>query len=257
MTLKGHSDILKDASGYSKALIFSKNEEEDFVHKEYTFKDGKVIQITDYINWIISKYEYNHENDFVVRFYRFDEDPNKATLDSSKNITSVNGLEVKETLYEIEEGELQKVYTGEKSYEEGLLVKEVYKYTDFDYVIEHSWKSKKSIKTTKYPEGDGEIQYLFDSEGFLKEYLFFKHEGYCQKIEYKYLDGKLHKMIEFPHLPFKKSIFKKDIKLQGQPDFIHETTFHYNKDTQLLEKEVKIDTLNDTKIETTYYKYED
>lgn len=256
MNFKGHFDIKRDASNYSKVVIFSKDGEKDFIHKEYTFQNGKVGKIIDYINWIVSKYEYLNENEFIVNFFRFEDNSSDKELDSIKEISIFNGVETHETLYEIRDNEKQKVYSGEKSYNGEDLIKETFKYPDSDYIIEHSWNKQKNIKTTKYPENDGVIQYTFDSNGFLKEFLYFKHEGYCQKIEYQYRDGKLFKMIEFPHLASKKSFFKKEIKITGKPDFIHETTFQFNLDNNLLEKEVKKDILNNETIEITYYKYE-
>jgi hypothetical protein len=155
MNFKGHFDIKRDASDYSKVVIFSKDGEKDFVHKEYTFQNGKVDKITDYINWIVSKYEYLNENQFVVHFFRFEDNPSDKELDSIKEISTINDVEIHETLYEIRDNEKQKVYSGEKSYDGEDLIRETFKYPDSDYIIEHSWNEQKNIKATTVRRGAG------------------------------------------------------------------------------------------------------
>ena len=256
MKYKGHFDIMRDASGYSKARIISAGRENEIVMKEYTFHDGRVRDIVDNINRIVSRYSYDSENAFSVEFYRFEGRPSNKLLDSIKEITVVQGLEISETLYEVSDGERKKVYHCERVFEEEDLMKEVYHYSDSDYVLLYSWDKKGRIKTLDYPDSDRKVEYVFNREGYLKEFRDFKYAGYCQRMEYEYEDGRLRCMKEFPHLPFKRRFFTNSMVIIGDPDFIHESTFSYQMGPGLLEKEVKKDIISGNTIEIIEYQYE-
>lgn len=86
------------------------------------------------------------------------------------------------------------------------------------------------------------------------ECLQFKYEGTVKKTEYEYKNDKLFKLVEFPHLEYKKTLLGK-IKIVGEAQFMNQTEYHYTQNG-LLEKEVVKDYETKDIVNTIFYKYE-
>lgn len=117
---------------------------------------------------------------------------------------------------------------------------EDYHYPNETHSIFYKFRKKNKITTKVFPNSDGNYEYHYDENGFLKKTINFKTENYCQINEYEYQDGRLSKLTAYPNLQFKYIYFSNKIKLLQQPQFIHENKFFYNKDGVLI-KEIKTD----------------
>ena len=98
------------------------------------------------------------------------------------------------------------------------------------------------------------VKYTFNKNGFLTECLYFKYEGSLKKTLYEYKDQRLFKLIEFPHLEYKKTILGK-IKIVGEAQFMDETEYYYCENG-LLEKEIIKDYETKELQNTIHYEYE-
>lgn len=252
---KGHFNFLKQPSDYLKAIIYTLNNDKEYKRKEYFYSKGKVLKIIDYINDIISEYEYLNEDDYLIHFYTFEGSPSNKTLDSIKEITFSNGQKVKETLVDIQNGQKAKIYTGNYEYSDDYLSNESYKYSENEiYRIKHEWNKNKSLYKITHLDEPDKVRYTFDKYGFLMECLFFKYEGSVKKTEYEYKNGKLFKLVQFPHLEYKETLFGK-IKLTQEAQFMDETEYYYLQNG-LLEKEIVKDYETKDIVQTIFYKYE-
>jgi hypothetical protein len=102
---------------------------------------------------------------------------------------------------------------------------------------------KKNILTKVSLNKDGNCKYHYDENGFLKKFINFKENNYCQINEYQYQNNRLHKLIEYLILKFKKGLFSNKIKLLEKGQFINESEFFYDNN-EVLVKEMKTDILN-------------
>lgn len=254
MSYKGHQNHLKLGEKYSKVVISSNDGESNFILKEYHFKNGKIYKIIDRINWVMSEYEYSGEN-FIVSFYNFEDDLEKKTLNSIKEIKTSHGLEIEELLFEFDGENKELIYECKKEYSNKKLVFETYAYPEVDYQILHDWNKNKSIETITYPNSGSKYENKFDSNGYLVECLNFQYEGMCEKTSYEYHNGTLLRVIEFPHMEFENPLSEQGISFKGLPEFINETTYYYNSNG-LIEKTVKKEVNSGDITDITFYEYE-
>ncbi|MGY3793751.1 hypothetical protein [uncultured Aquimarina sp.] len=255
MIFKGHFDLLKQPLDFTKTTIYSIEEGKEFIHKEYYYLNGKVIKIINYLNGVLSEYQYLNDNDFEIRFYLFEESITEKKLDSIKKISESNGIKLKENLTEIRDGKKTTVYTGTYKYSGEYLIEENYIYPDSKYIIQHNWNKDKSVCEVIHIDEPERVKYTFDKNGFLKECLNFQYEGSVKKTEYEYKDNMLFKLIEFPHLTYKKNLIGKGLKIMGKAQFMDEIEHYYSND-KLLKKEVVKDYETKEIVRETYYKYE-
>lgn len=254
MIFKGHFDPLKAPLDFNKLTIFTKSEKQKDIRKEYFYKDYKVSKIIDYRNGIISEYEHSDDN-FVVKFYLFEDTINEAEFDSIKKFTYSNEKKIREVLINIENEKEVKIYTGEFEYLGDDLSFERYTYDDEEaYRIKHEWNKTKSVNLITHLDEPDKVKYTFNKNGFLTECLYFKYEGSVKKTLYEYKDQRLFKLIEFPHLEYKKTILGK-IKIVGEAQFMDETEYYYCENG-LLEKEIIKDYETKELQNTIHYEYE-
>lgn len=255
MNFKGLFSLLNPPLAYSKSIIYSFNEGEESIHKEYTYANGKVQKIVDHINFIVSEYDHLNDEDFVVHFYRFEETPVDKIIDSIKEISEPGGKQTKEMLYDVIDGEKSKVYSGELKYDGDYLIEENYFYPDQRYTIKYDWNKNNSICNITHVGETQKLKYTFNKNGQLIESLNFQYEGTVKKTDYEYKDGKLFKLTDFPHLDYKNKLIGNGIKITGKAQFMNETE-HYYFGNGLLEKEVTKDYDTKEVLKTVYYKYE-
>ncbi len=122
------------------------------------------------------------------------------------------------------------------------------------YGVKHEWIKTRSVNKITHLNEPDKVKYTFDKNGYLIETLHFKYEGYVKMTNYEYLDNKLFKIIEFPHLEYKKALLGK-IKITGGVQFMDETESYYFENG-LLEKEVVKDYETKEIIRIIYYEYE-
>ena len=254
MIFKGHFDPIKAPFDFNKLTIFTKSEKQKELRKEYFYKDHKVSKIIDYRNSIISEYEYLDDN-FVVKFYLFEDSIDKTQFDSIKKFTYSKDKKIRETLINIENEKEVKIYTGDFEYLENDLSFEQYTYNDGEkYRIKHEWNKSKSVNNITHLDEPDKIIYTFNNNGFLTECLHFKYEGSVKKTLYEYKGDRLFKLIEFPHLEYKKSLLGK-IQILGEAQFMDETESYYFENG-LLEKEIIKDYETKEIMNVIYYNYE-
>lgn len=251
MKYKGHFDWKNIPAKFNRLVEYAKEDGKKHFLKKYEYQEGRVTKIIDYVNWIISEYIYISENEFHVCFYRFEDTPDTAELDSIKEFTLSNGLETKEILYIIEDGNKKLRYVGSKEYVKGKIVHESYKYDDgYDYVIKHNWTDNRL--ETVYPDNDGTATYIFNSEGYLTEYYKISPGDWCKKVTYTYENDRLKQMIDYPRRPYEKSADGEIILLEGYAvDVI--TTYYDEKG--LPEKEIKTDLETEEVLDRSYLKF--
>lgn len=254
MIFKGHFDTLKAPLDFKKLTIFTKSSLQKDIRKEYFYKDHKVSKIIDYRNGIISEYEYSDNND-VVKFYLFEDSINDTKFDSVKEFTYSNDKRIREVLLNIENEKEVKVYTGDFEYLGDDLSFERYTYDDGEvYRIKHEWNKTKSVNNITHLDEPDKVKYTFNKNGFLDECLYFKYDNSVKKTLYEYKNDRLFKLIEFPHLEYKKSLIGK-IQIVGQAQFMDETEYYYY-DNGLLEKEIIKDYETKEVQDIIYYEYE-
>jgi hypothetical protein len=254
MIFKGHFDTLKAPLDFKKLTIFTKSSTQKDIRKEYFYKDHKVSKIIDYRNGIISEYEYSDNND-VVKFYLFEDSINDTKFDSVKEFTYSNDKRIREVLLNIENEKEVKVYTGDFEYLGDDLSFERYTYDDGEvYRIKHEWNKTKSVNYITHLDEPDKVKYTFNKNGFLDECLYFKYDNSVKKTLYEYKNDRLFKLIEFPHLEYKKSLIGK-IQIVGQAQFMDETEYYYY-DNGLLEKEIIKDYETKEVQNIIYYEYE-
>ena len=244
MKFKGHFAPLTPPLDFNKLIIYSKSEGKKHIQKEYFYNDGKVLKIIDHNNGIISNYNYLEDDSYEVKFYLFQDSLEDKEFNSIKQFTLRNGQQVKEVLINIEDNEEVKIYIGEFEYDGDDLLFEKYTYANGDvYRIKHEWSKDRLKKDIIHLDESNKVKYTLDKKGFVKECLFFKYEGSVKKTLYEYIDNKLFKLIEFPHLKYKKTLFMNE-------------TEHYYFENGLLEKEVVKDYETKEVVTITYYDYE-
>lgn len=254
MIFKGHFDTLTAPLDFKKLTIFTKSSTQKDIRKEYFYKDHKVSKIIDYRNGIISEYEYSDNND-VVKFYLFEDSINDTKFDSVKEFTYSNDKRIREVLLNIENEKEVKVYTGDFEYLGDDLSFERYTYDDGEvYRIKHEWNKTKSVNNITHLDEPDKVKYTFNKNGFLDECLYFKYDNSVKKTLYEYKNDRLFKLIEFPHLEYKKSLIGK-IQIVGQAQFMDETEYYYY-DNGLLEKEIIKDYETKEVQNIIYYEYE-
>ncbi|WP_420551285.1 hypothetical protein [Tenacibaculum aiptasiae] len=254
MIFKGHFDPLQAPLDFKKLTIFTKSNKQNDIRKEYFYKDHKVSKIIDYRNGIISEYEYSDSN-FIVKFYLFEDSINDKEFDSIKKFTYSNDKKIREVLINIEKEKEVKIYTGDFEYLGNDLSFERYTYNDGEvYRIKHEWNKTKSVNKITHLDEPDKVKYTFNKNGFLDECLYFKYEDSVKKTLYEYDDDRLFKLIEFPHLEYKKSLIGK-IKIVEQAQFMDETEYYYY-DNGLLEKEIIKDYETKEIQNIIYYEYE-
>ncbi len=254
MIFKGHFAPLKAPLDFNKLTIFTKSEKQKDIRKEYFYKDHKVSKIIDYRNGIISEYEHSNNN-YVVKFYLFENSINETEFDSIKEFTYANGKKIREVLINIENEKEVKIYTGEFEYSEDELSFQKYTYDDGEeYRIKHEWNKTKTINNITHLDEPDRVKYTLNDKGQLIECLHFKYEGSVKKTLYEYNNDKLFKLIEYPHLEYKKTLLGK-IKITGEAQFMDETESYYYENG-LLEKEVVKDFETKEIVNIIYYEYE-
>ncbi|WP_299887146.1 hypothetical protein [uncultured Lacinutrix sp.] len=254
MIFKGHFDPLLAPLDFNKLTIFTKSDEQKDIRKEYFYKDNKVSKIIDYRNSIISEYEHSDDN-FVVKFYLFEDTIDKREFDSIKKFTYSNSKKTREVLINIENEKEIKIYTGEFEYLGDDLSFERYTYNDGEeYRIKHEWNKAKSINNIIHLDEPDKVKYTLNENGYLIESLHFKYEGSVKKTIYEYKDNKLFKLIEYPHLEYKKTLLGK-IKITGEAQFMDETESYYFENG-LLKEEVVKDFETKEIVNVLYYYYE-
>lgn len=254
MIFKGHFDPLLAPFDFNKLTIYTKSDEQKDIRKEYFYKDQKVSKIIDYRNGIISEYEYFND-DFVVKFYLFEDSIDEREFDSIKKFTYSNNKKTREVLINIENEQEVKIYTGEFEYLGNDLSLERYKYDDgVEYNIKHEWNKTRSINNITHLDEPDKVKYTFDKNGFLIECLYFKYEGSVKKTLYEYKGNRLFKLTEFPHLEYKKSLLGK-VQIIEEAQFMDETESYYYENG-LLEKEIIKDYETKEVVSTIYYTYE-
>ncbi|MEM0576115.1 hypothetical protein [Flavobacterium polysaccharolyticum] len=255
MIFKGHFAKLLAPLDFHKLTIYSKSDEEKEIRKEYFYKDYKVHKIIDYRNGIISEYEYIDINNFNVKFFLFENSPSEKRFDSIKEFIYFENKKIREVLINIENKKEVKIYTGEFEYSNDDLSFERYIYENGDeYRIKHEWNKTKSVNKITHLDEPDKVKYTFDMNGYLIETLYFKYEGSVKKTLYEYKDNKLFKLIEFPHLEYKKTLLGK-IKIITEAQFVDETESYYFENG-LLEKEIIKDYETKEIVRTVYYEYE-
>lgn len=256
MIFKGHFNPLKAPLDFNKLTIFENNNGERFVCKEYIYNQGKVLKITDHVNGIISEYNHLNDNEYIIKFYLFEDSISDKVFDSIKEITSVDGKEIKETLIDIAESKEVKIYTTELEYSNDYLMFErtIYHSDGEEFRIKHEWNDKKTINNIIHLDEPDKVKYSFNKNRFLTECLYFKYEGSVKKTIYEYKNDKLFKLVQFPHLEYKKTILGK-IKIIDEAQFMNETEYYYY-DNGLLEKEIIKDYETKEIQNIIYYEYE-
>jgi len=250
MIFKGHFDPLKAPLDFNKLTIYTKSEK----RKEYYYKDHKVSKIVDHINGIISEYEHSND-DYIVRFYLFKDSINETEFNSIKKFSYANGKKIREVLINIENEKEVKVYTGEFEYLGDDLSFQKYTYDDDEeYRIKHEWNKTRTINNITHLDEPDRVKYTLNEKGLLIECLHFKYEGSVKKTLYEYENDKLFKLIEYPHLEYKKTLLGK-IKITGEAQFMDETESYYYENG-LLEKEVIKDFETKEIVNVIYYEYE-
>lgn len=256
MIFKGHFSPLLAPLDFNKLTIFTKSEEQKDIRKEYFYKDKKVSKIIDYRNGIISEYEHSN-NDYVIKFYLFEDSVNERKFDSIKKITYSNNKKIKEVLINIENEKEVKIYTGEFEYLGDHLTFERYTYDDDDdevYRIKHEWNKTRTINNIIHLDEPDKVKYTLNKNGYIIECLYFKYEDSVKKTLYEYKDDRLFKLIQYPHLEYKKTLLGK-IKITGKFQFMDETESYYFENG-LLEKEVVKDFETKEIVNILYYEYE-
>jgi hypothetical protein len=255
MEFKGHINLRTSHFDSGKLVINSKGNDEDFVSSEYYYKNHKLTKHIDFINWTVSFHKYNSQNERIeLRTFSFQENPENLELEGYKEFEYENGKVIKENHFIIKGKEEILEYEGKFTYSEKELVREDFHYPNEIYTINFEFDEKKNILTKIFPNKDGNCEYHFDENGFLKKFMNFK-KNYCQIYLYEYRNNRLHKLIEYPNLKFKKTMFSKSIKFLEKGQFINESEFFYDN-YGILIKEVKTDILNNYEIETMLYEYE-
>jgi len=252
---KGHINLRISIFNTGKLTISSKGKDKDFICHEYYYSDYKLIKHIDFINWKVSQHTYNENGERIeLRTFSFDENPESSELDGYKKFEYVKGNLISENHFIIIGKEEKLEYEGKFTYSEKELVREDFHYSNEIYTIEYKFNKKKNILTKVFPNNDGKCQYHYDENGFLTKFINFKGNNYCQINEYNYRNNRLEKLIEYPILKFKKSLFSGNIKLLEKEPFIHENEFFYD-DNGILIKELKTDILNNHEIDVLEYEY--
>jgi hypothetical protein len=256
MEFKGHNNLRISTFDSGKLIISSNGKDEKFISDEYQYKNYKLTKHIDFINWRISYHTYNKNNERIeLRTYSFEENPKNAELEGYKKFEYENGKLINENHFIITGKEEKLEYEGKFTYLGKELVREDFHYPNEIYTMHFKFDEKKNILTKVFPNKDGYCEYHYDENGFLKKFINFKENNYCQINEYQYQNNRLHKLIEYPILKFKKSLFSNKTKLLEKGQFINESEFFYDNN-EVLVKEVKTDILNDYGIETLQYEYE-
>ena len=254
MEFKGEINLTTLPIEISKLTILSKGASKDFVCHKYFYKDFKLSKHIDFINWKISYHSYNKNSERTeLRTFSFDENPEESKQIGFKKFDYENGKLITES-YFINDGKEDILkYEGKFTYNEKGIVREDYYYPNETYSILYEFKNK--ILAKVFPNDDGDFEYHYDENDFVKKTINFKTENYCEINEYEYQDGRLHKLIRYPNLKYEKNFFSNEIKLLQKPMFIHESKFSYNKDGLLI-KEIKTDLIDNYEVEVLHYEYE-
>ena len=256
MEFKGHIDLRNSTFDSGKLTISSKGEDENFICHQYFYNDKKLTKHIDFINWKISHHSYNQYGERIeLRTFSFDENPEKHELEGYKRFEYKNGNLVVENHFLFNGKEERLEYEGKYTYSGKELIREDFYYPNDIYTINYKFDKKKNILTKVFPKNDGNCEYYYDKNGFLKKFINFKENNYCQINEYEYENNRLHKLIEYPVLKYKKSFFSNKIKLLEKEQFIHENEYFYD-DNGMLIKEVKTDILDNYEIDVSQYEYE-
>jgi len=256
MEFKGHTNLRKLPIDFSSLTISAICENENFICHKYYYNDRKLIKHIDFINWKVSFHSYNENNERIeLRTYSFDTNPEESDLEGYKRFEYEKGNLIREYHYIIIEKVAKLEYEGKYIYSEQQLVREDFYYPNETYTINYKFEDNNNILTKVYPNNDGNYEYHFDKNGFLKKAINFKRNNYCQVNEYNYRDGRLHKLITYPILQYEKSVMSNDFKLLHQPQFIHENEFYYDSNGMLI-KEIKTNIIDNFEIENLKYEYE-
>lgn len=251
MIFKGHFNPVLSPLYFNKLTISLENR----IKKEYFYKENKVVKIIDYFNNIYSEYEYLNNDNYSVKFYLFDESVNDKKIDSIKKFTLNENKIIREDLIAIENNKEVNIYKGEFNYSGDYLSFERFNYKDGEvYRIEHKWNEKKTINRIEHLDEPTKVEYTFDDNKFLIECLQFKHKGSVKKTLYEYKSDKLFKLIEFPDLEYKRTIFGK-IKIIEEAQFMNETEYCYYENG-LLQKEIIRDYETKQIVDIIHYDYE-
>lgn len=253
MIFKGHFNLLLPPLHFNKLTISSEDKKQ--IKKEYFYKEDKVVKIIDYINDIYSEYDYVDDGNYSVKFYLFEESVNDKKIDSIKKFTLNENKIIKEDLIIIRDNEEANIYKGEFNYSGDDLSFETFNYEDGEvYRIKHNWNKTKTINKIEHLDEPTKVEYTFDDNKFLLECLQFEYEGSVKKTLYEYKNDKLFKLIEFPHLEYKKTILGK-IKIIEEAQFMNETEYCYY-DNGLLQKEIIRDHETKEIVDIVHYDYE-
>ncbi|WP_026932622.1 hypothetical protein [Christiangramia echinicola] len=256
MEFKGHPNIKKSTLDSGKLSVSSIIKNKKFICHEYFYENNKLKKHIDFINWKISHHSYNQGGERIeLRTYSFDEKPEKNKLEGYKNFEYKNGNLIKESHY-LFDGKVDKIeYEGKFIYSGKELILEEYHYPNEIYTINYKFDKNKNLLIKYFSDNSGKCEYYYDDKGFLKKFIHFKPNKYCQINHYEYRNNRLHKLIEYPILKFKKKFLTNKIELLEKEQFIHENEFFYN-DNGLLIREVKTDILDNYEIDVLQYKYE-
>ena len=256
MEFKGHVNLRISTFESGKLTIKSKGNNEDFVCDEYYYNDFKLTKHINFVNWRVNYHTYNQSSERIeLRTFSFDESPNKTELEGFKKFEYENGNLIKEKHFLIYGKEEKLEYEAKFTYSENKLIREDFYYPNEVYSINYKFDKKNNLLIKVFPNKDGNCEYHYDENGFLKKFINFKKNNYCQINEYEYLNNRLHKLIEYPILKFKKSLFTNKIKLLEKGNFIHENEFLFDKDGILI-KEIKTDILDNYQVDVLEYEYE-
>ncbi|WP_452231539.1 hypothetical protein [Lacinutrix sp. MEBiC02595] len=256
MEFKGHINLRTSTFDSGKLTISSKGKSENFICHQYFYANSKLTKHIDFINWKISHHTYNQNGERIeLRTFSFDENPEISELEGYKKFEYENGNLITENHFLIYGKEEKLEYEGKYIYSGKELIREDFHYPNEIYTINYKFDKKKNILTKVFPNDDGNCEYYYDENGFLKKFINFKENNYCQINEYEYKNNRLHKLIEYPILKFKKNLFSYKIKLLGKKQFIHENEFFYDENGMLI-KEVKTDILDNYEIDVIRYEYE-
>ncbi|QSB25339.1 hypothetical protein [Flavobacterium sp. CLA17] len=256
MEFKGEINLRILPIEISKLTILSKGAGTDYVCHKYFYTDFKVCKHIDFLNRKVSYHFYNENNERTeLRTFSFDENPEESTETGCKKFDYNNGKLIAEIYFRNEGKKDILKYEGKFTYDEKGIVREDYYYPNEIYSIFYKFRSRNKIVTKVFPDSDENFEYYFDENDFLKKTINFKTESYCQINEYEYQDGRLHRLITYPNLKYKKNFFSKEIKLLQNPMFIHESKFFYDKDGLLI-KEIKTDLIDNYEVEVLHYQYE-
>ncbi len=254
MENKGQINLTTLPIDINELRIYSKDKEEDFICHKYFYKNHKLIKHIDFINWRTSHYSYNIDGSIAeLKLFSFQENPEESKLIGFKKFVYENAVLIGENYFVNVNNEHKLEYEGKFTYAEKRLIKQDFYYPNEIYSISYKFRKKNRIITKNYPDKDGDFEYHYDKNGYLKKTIDFKRNDYCKINEYEYFDGRLNKLIAYPILKYKKKHFSNKIELLQKPDFIHETEFIY--DNGILIKEIKTDIIDNYQIEVLHYEY--